>query len=112
MLCSTESADQVGSPLGTTTQVTLSGTIPSGGTATFSTANGSITESGKIGGEGTPSAVRFTQAKIVLPGESSHAAGVVEIHRGGPKGVAEVPSWTLLPPDDTTVAFGATLVRP
>lgn len=38
--------------------------------------------------------------------------GAVEIHRGGPRGVAADASWTLLPPDDTTVAFGATLVRP
>ncbi|HEX8791924.1 MAG TPA: VCBS repeat-containing protein, partial [Polyangiaceae bacterium] len=38
--------------------------------------------------------------------------GAVEIHRGGPSGVAAAPSWTLLPPVDTTVAFGASLARP
>lgn len=38
--------------------------------------------------------------------------GAVEIHRGGPAGVATAPAWTLLPPDATTVAFGATLARP
>jgi hypothetical protein len=45
-------------------------------------------------------------------GGSTGLLGAVEIHRGGPQGVAAAPSWTLLPPDDTTVAFGATLVRP
>jgi hypothetical protein len=38
--------------------------------------------------------------------------GAVDIHRGGPRGVAAAPSWTLLPPDGTPVAFGATLARP
>jgi hypothetical protein len=45
-------------------------------------------------------------------GGSISLHGAVEIHRGGPGGVGDAASWTLLPPDDATVAFGATLARP
>jgi hypothetical protein len=38
--------------------------------------------------------------------------GAVEIHPGGPAGVAVTARWTLLPPDTTAVAYGASLARP
>jgi hypothetical protein len=38
--------------------------------------------------------------------------GAVEIHPGGPSGVAVAARWTLLPPDTTAVAYGASLARP
>ena len=38
--------------------------------------------------------------------------GAVQIYRGGPQGIGETPSATLLPPDTTAQSFGASLVRP
>lgn len=38
--------------------------------------------------------------------------GAVEVHPGGPHGVEPAARWTLLPPDTSAVAYGASLVRP
>lgn len=38
--------------------------------------------------------------------------GAVMVFKGGPGGVASTPAYTLLPPDGTTVAYGASIVRP
>jgi hypothetical protein len=57
-------------------------------------------------GRATPSANHAADGGVI------ELHGAVEIHRGGPRGAAGPPSWTLLPPDGTTVAFGATLARP
>lgn len=71
-----------------------------------------------VDGDGYPDLVvgfpgRVTRSpKPGADGGASSLLGAVEIHRGGRSGVEAAPSWTLLPPDDTTVAFGATLARP
>ena len=57
-------------------------------------------------GRATPSATHAADGGVIA------LHGAVEIHRGGPGGATGAPSWTLLPPDGTTVAFGATLARP
>jgi hypothetical protein len=38
--------------------------------------------------------------------------GAVDVYPGGAAGVATTPRWTLLPPDSTTVAYGAALPGP
>jgi hypothetical protein len=60
---------------------------------------------------GDPGRVSSTSS-LAADGGTITLHGAVEIHRGGPRGVAASPSWTLLPPDGTPVAFGATLARP
>jgi hypothetical protein len=71
-----------------------------------------------VDGDGFPDLVIGYPGRVTsLPGEAEDGGalalhGAVEIHRGGPSGVAAATSWTLLPPDDTAVAFGATLARP
>ncbi len=37
--------------------------------------------------------------------------GAVEVHAGGPSGTGPGAGWTLLPPDPSSIAFGASLVR-
>ncbi len=55
---------------------------------------------------------------VGFPGRQTSSAdggvlhGAVEVHRGGPNGVALAPSYTLLPPDSTAAAYGASLVVP
>jgi hypothetical protein len=44
-------------------------------------------------------------------GASGPLHGAVEVHAGGPRGVSLAARWTLLPPDGSAVAYGASLAR-
>ncbi|HEY8089012.1 MAG TPA: FG-GAP-like repeat-containing protein [Polyangiaceae bacterium] len=45
-------------------------------------------------------------------GDAGLLYGAVDVHRGGPRGVEPRPRWTLLPPDTSAIAYGASLARP
>jgi hypothetical protein len=45
-------------------------------------------------------------------GDGGMLHGAVLVFKGGASGVASTPAYTLLPPDDTTVAYGSAIVRP
>lgn len=73
---------------------------------------------GDVDGDGYPDLVvgypeRKTPSSAPAPdGGTTTLQGAVEVYRGGPHGLATAASWTLLPPDGTAVAYGATLARP
>lgn len=77
-----------------------------------------IESSGDVDGDGYPDLVvgypeRATPSNVPGPdGGASSLQGAVEVHRGGPNGVDPASSWTLLPPDTSAAAYGATLARP
>jgi hypothetical protein len=67
--------------------------------------------SGDVDGDG------FADVFISFPGRATPVGdggvlhGAVEVHPGGPHGVAVVARWTLLPPDSSAIAYGASLIR-
>jgi hypothetical protein len=73
-----------------------------------------------VDGDGYPDLVvgfptRLTPALDAGPAADGGAVslhGAVEVHAGGPGGVSKAATWTLLPPDETTVAYGASLAPP
>jgi hypothetical protein len=73
---------------------------------------------GDVNGDGYPDLVvgfpsRATASSLPsADGGPSALHGAVEIHAGGPKGASAAARWTLLPPDSSAVAYGATLARP
>jgi hypothetical protein len=67
---------------------------------------------GDVDGDGFPDAVIAYPARETPVGDGGVLHGAVEIHRGGPGGVAAAADWTLLAPDTTAAAFGGSLVRP
>ena len=48
----------------------------------------------------------------VTPGDGGTLHGAVEVHAGSATGASDVARWTLLPPDTSAVAYGATLAPP
>jgi hypothetical protein len=79
---------------------------------------------GDVDGDGYPDLLVGFPSRTTTPGDGGATGpdggpltlrGAVEVHAGGPRGDAG-PSvaarWTLLPPDGTAYAYGATLARP
>ena len=67
--------------------------------------------SADVDGDGYPDLLVGYPGRDTPTGDAGVLHGAVSVYRGGPSGVANVPSYTL-PPDGTAVAYGASLVRP
>jgi hypothetical protein len=69
---------------------------------------------GDVDGDGYPDLlVAFPSRTTTVPaGADGPRHGAVEVHAGGPHGAGAAARWTLLPPDGTAVAYGASLARP
>lgn len=82
-------------------------------TADATTAYGrEITSPGDIDGDGYADLVVAYPSRVTPIGDGGAFHGAVEVHRGGPSGVAVAPQWTLLPPDSNAVAYGGSLAPP
>jgi len=80
--------------------------------------------SGDIDGDGFPDLVVGFPSRLTAGGgagsddagdafdASGTLHGAVEVHAGSAQGVGVAARWTLLPPDGTAMAYGASLVRP
>jgi hypothetical protein len=73
-----------------------------------------------VNGDGYPDLLVGFPTRLTPVGDAGTAAdggpigvnGAVEVHAGGPSGVSKTATWTLLPPDETAVAYGASLAPP
>jgi hypothetical protein len=68
--------------------------------------------SADVDGDGYPDLLVGYPGRDTPSGDGGVLHGAVSVYRGGAGGVASAPSYTLLPPDGTAVAYGASLVRP
>jgi hypothetical protein len=68
---------------------------------------------GDVDGDGYADLLVGSPARVTGGGDAGAALhGAVEVYAGGPHGIATTPAWTLLPPDDTAIAYGASLPGP
>jgi hypothetical protein len=98
----------------------LASTLVAPGTTTLYERE--VGSSGDVDGDGYPDLVVAYPSRVTPVGDAGADTGpdggtlglhgAVEIHAGGPHGVEPAARWTLLPPDTTAVAYGASLVRP
>jgi hypothetical protein len=65
-----------------------------------------------VDGDGYPDLIVGYPSRDTPGGDGGMLHGAVAVYRGGAQGVATTPSYTLLPPDGTAVAYGASLIRP
>ncbi len=65
-----------------------------------------------VDGDGYPDLIVGYPSANTPTGDAGVLHGAVAIFRGSSHGVSLQPSYTLLPPDGTAVAYGASLVRP
>jgi hypothetical protein len=65
-----------------------------------------------VDGDGYPDLIVGYPSRDTPGGDAGVLHGAVAVYRGGPHGVASTPGYTLLPPDGTAVAYGASIVRP
>jgi len=84
---------------------------------TLTTTNSSLLYEREVGsadvdGDGYPDLLVGDPGRQTSSGDAGMVHGAVVIFRGGASGVASTPSYTLLPPDGTAVAYGASIVRP
>jgi hypothetical protein len=85
-----------------------------------------VGSSGDVDGDGFPDLVVGFPSRVTANGDagavdagdevdagaSGPLRGAVEVHAGSAQGVGVAARWTLLPPDGTAMAYGASLVRP
>jgi hypothetical protein len=67
---------------------------------------------GDVDGDGFADWVIGFPARATPFGDGGTLTGAVEVHRGGRAGAAAMPTWTLLPPDTSVVAYGGSLAPP
>ncbi len=85
-------------------------------TTTLTTTEGTLRYAREVGsadvdGDGYPDLIVGDPGREIA-GDGGYLHGAVLVFKGGPAGVASTPAHVLLPPDDTNVAFGASIVRP
>jgi hypothetical protein len=85
-------------------------------TATLTTMEGTLRYGREVGsadvdGDGYPDLIVGDPGRQTS-GDGGVLHGAVLVYRGGKTGVASTPAYVLLPPDDTNVAYGASVVRP
>jgi len=80
-------------------------------TDTRTAAEREVTSPGDIDGDGFADLVIAYPARVTVE-DGGALRGAVEVHRGGPSGVAAAAQWTLLPPDTKAVAYGGSLAPP
>ncbi len=65
-----------------------------------------------VDGDGYPDLMVGYPGMSTPGGDAGVLHGAIAIYLGGPHGVALAPAYTLLPPDGTAAAYGASLIRP
>ena len=84
---------------------------------TLTTADSTVQFEREVGGadvdgDGYPDLIVGFPGRATPSEDGGVLHGAVAVYRGGPHGLASTPSYTLLPPDGTAVAYGASIVRP
>jgi hypothetical protein len=88
-----------------------------GGATDIATADAVISDEREVASPGDVDGDGYADLVIAYPArftsvDGGALHGAVEVHRGGPSGIALAARWTLLPPDTTAVAYGGSLAPP